>query len=112
MTAAHCINNNKTTEYSKITKVRIGSIRLDEIYQEIEVSNAPVAYPAYVSTGGGYDIAILHLVEDIKISKDALPACLYHGKEPLVTESRATVIGFGKTHSMFSTLPFQDRVSI
>lgn len=86
------------TEYATFTKIRLGSIQFDQIYQELTLSKAPVVYPAYRNTGGGYDIAIMYLSEDIRISKDAFPACLYHGKDPLVTESPATVIGFGQTH--------------
>lgn len=99
ITAAHCINR-ELAEYAKVTKIRVGSVDLYEDYQEIGLSKIPVVYPAYKNTGGGYDIAIFHLSEDIKISFSAFPACLYHGNEPLKTESQATVIGFGVTHGM------------
>lgn len=76
--------------------VRVGSIRIDEGY-DIKLSGPPVYYPTFKGTGGGNDIAIFYLAEDIPISKDAFPACLDHGKVPLEIESRATIIGFGKT---------------
>lgn len=99
LTAAHCIVGRDISEFVEVAKVRVGSIYYQQVVQEIGITDKSDYHNRYQNTGGGYDIAVLHLAEDIAITKDAFPACLYHGDRPLVYESRATVIGFGKTHS-------------
>uniref|UniRef100_A0A336KU19 CSON015270 protein n=1 Tax=Culicoides sonorensis TaxID=179676 RepID=A0A336KU19_CULSO len=91
LTAAHCMNKRNDTSV-----VRYGIIQFDDVHTDVKVSRITF-HPEYRNTGGGNDIAILLLADDIKIGQQAFPACLHHGNQDLRINSTAEVIGFGIT---------------
>ncbi|XP_063703686.1 uncharacterized protein LOC134833327 [Culicoides brevitarsis] len=97
LTAAHCVLQRiyfSLQEFVRTVKIRVGSIFFNKNYQEIGLTKA-VVHESYNNTGGGFDIAILHLAEDINFTIYAFPACLFHGEKSLEENSTATIIGFG-----------------
>lgn len=79
------------------TIIRYGSVRTDERIKTIKLAKPPhYNDTCYNSSGEGYDIALIFLEDDLEISMDAFPVCLYHGKEDLQVESRGEIAGFGK----------------
>ncbi|XP_034489719.1 serine protease persephone-like isoform X2 [Drosophila innubila] len=94
LTAAHCVNSESDTP----VHVRLGTVNIEEVndsYQDIAVTSNIRIHPEYVSSSKYNDVAILELVEEVKLSFTVFPACLETNPVDPPAAAKLFVAGWG-----------------
>lgn len=97
LTAAHCMA--KRPDIASVGGLRPHSHAEDHLNQKREIEQI-IVHPSYKNNETHHDIALLKLKEDVKISLDTVPACIWK-KNELPTDTYELVGWGSRTSNLF-----------